>query len=200
MKKELLEKLLEKYIAGKISDTEKKILDNWYDSFEMDEGYINELTSAENEELEKRLSIKIDQGIDSFEKSDIPQERIIAPFSPKYKTTPFSPYGYRIAAVFIGIILFTGLAYMFLHNNQVIHSTAYGQILHVTLPDSSKVILNGNTSLSYDGHWVGDDSREVYLEGEAFFSVVHTHHNLKFIVNTSSQMRVEVLGTEFNVS
>jgi transmembrane sensor len=42
--------------------------------------------------------------------------------------------------------------------------------------------------------------REVYLNGEAFFSVTPSKTRQKFIVNISDNMNVEVLGAKFNVS
>lgn len=205
MKKQLLESLLAKYITGKISAKEKEILDNWYDSFEMNKGYIDELNSEEKNLLENRLLKRIDQDIESYETS-ADRETIDARFaagnaSPsEAKTRTLYSYTYRVAAVFIGIILLTGLAYYtFLSANKVVYAAASGQVLHITLPDSSKAVLNGNTTLTYKEQWWGAKPRTVSLDGEAFFSVVHTDDDRKFIVYTSDGVSVEVLGTEFNV-
>jgi ferric-dicitrate binding protein FerR (iron transport regulator) len=206
MKKEDLEKLISKYIAGKIPDTEKRDLEKWYDSFEKDEGYTNKLTGAEKDELENRLLLKIDQNIDNFERSNTNQKRTLAHSASNYispsknKTNIFYSYSYKIAAVLMAVIILAALSYKLLHDNTVVHSTAYGQTLHITLPDSSTVILNGNSTITYGDQWPGNGPREVYLDGEAFFSVMHNERDQKFIVNTSEQFNVEVLGTEFNVS
>ena len=62
------------------------------------------------------------------------------------------------------------------------------------LPDGSSVELNASTDLSYHPYW-WFISREVKLEGEAFFSV---EKGRKFqVVSTSAA--TEVLGTTFNV-
>ena len=77
--------------------------------------------------------------------------------------------------------------------------TAYGQTRTVQLADGSEVILNGNSQLRYASS--GQDTatlREVWLEGEAYFSVVHTATDQKFIVHLN-EIEIEVLGTEFNV-
>ncbi len=42
-------------------------------------------------------------------------------------------------------------------------------------------------------------SREVWIEGEAFFSVKPSSVPRAFLVHTASNMNVEVLGTTFNV-
>jgi ferric-dicitrate binding protein FerR (iron transport regulator) len=39
----------------------------------------------------------------------------------------------------------------------------------------------------------------VWLEGEAFFEVVHTENHRKFVVHATGNLDVEVLGTKFNV-
>lgn len=81
----------------------------------------------------------------------------------------------------------------------VVYKTGYGQQRHITLPDSSRVILNANSSISYKEDWLRSGSRKLTLTGEAFFSVVHTTDNRPFVVHTPDGMEVEVLGTEFNV-
>ncbi len=64
----------------------------------------------------------------------------------------------------------------------------------VQLPDGSDVELNASTHLSYHPYW-WFISREVKLEGEAFF---HVEKGGKFKVH-SSLATTEVLGTTFNV-
>ncbi|MGV3559363.1 FecR domain-containing protein [Larkinella arboricola] len=77
--------------------------------------------------------------------------------------------------------------------------TDFGQTRRVVLPDQSIVTMNGNTTLRYFEHWKADQPREVWVEGEAFFEVVHTRNHQRFQVHLPTQMNVEVLGTRFNV-
>ncbi|WP_128547489.1 FecR family protein [Larkinella soli] len=77
--------------------------------------------------------------------------------------------------------------------------TDYGQTRRVVLPDRSVVTLNGNTSITYPEEWSPETPREVWVEGEAFFEVVHTLNHQRFTVHLPSNMNVEVLGTRFNV-
>lgn len=105
------------------------------------------------------------------------------------------------AAVFAGLLLLTGAASYFLIADRFItQATGYGQMATVTLPDQSLVTLNGNSSIRYPSDWGTDSPREVWLQGEAYFSVVHTATDQQFFVHTPDQVSVEVLGTEFNVS
>lgn len=72
-----------------------------------------------------------------------------------------------------------------------------GMVATVNLPDGSKVWLNSRSYLKYPQAFTGH-SRDVELDGEAYFSV-HKDKSKKFIVNTPSHLKAEVLGTEFNL-
>ena len=109
------------------------------------------------------------------------------------------------------IVLVVGSLLFFFYQSSffsttVTASSGYGQTKTVWLPDSSRVTLNANSTLSYEAGWdVGD--RTVLLEGEAFFEVRKRNAPgaagtagapRKFIVQTAG-INIEVLGTTFNV-
>lgn len=75
-------------------------------------------------------------------------------------------------------------------------STRPGSKSQVTLPDGTIVILNADSKLTYPDNFLGD-TREVSLEGEAFFKVAHNKKK-PFIIH-SKAMDIKVLGTVFNV-
>ncbi|MFN4144588.1 MAG: FecR family protein [Runella sp.] len=77
--------------------------------------------------------------------------------------------------------------------------TDYAQLREVHLPDGSRVVLNGNSTLEFKSKWLPFATREVWLTGEAFFEVVHTSSHQKFLVHTRKKHTIEVLGTSFNV-
>ncbi len=89
-------------------------------------------------------------------------------------------------------------------------TTPKGGTYQITLPDGSRVWLNANSTLNYPSRFSGD-SREVFLEGEAFFDIrpkmtrgkartdAATHDYASFHVRTASQV-VQVLGTQFNIA
>ncbi len=112
---------------------------------------------------------------------------------------------YGVAAALF--ILLAGISFLYLapYFSMVTYRTAYGKTRTILLPDSSVVTLNANSSLHFSADWEGIESREIWLEGEAFFEVRQiplTHDSssarLPFIVH-SHNMDVEVLGTTFNV-
>jgi len=75
--------------------------------------------------------------------------------------------------------------------------TLPGQKSILTLFDGTKITLNANSKLKYPTHF-GEFSREIYLEGEAYFEVIRNTKK-PFIVHTS-KISTTVLGTKFNVT
>lgn len=67
----------------------------------------------------------------------------------------------------------------------------------LTLEDGTRVWLNSDTELKYPIHFT-ENNREVYLKGEAYFSV-EKDATRPFVV-IMDDVRVKVHGTEFNVS
>jgi len=97
------------------------------------------------------------------------------------------------AGLVLGILLNLNWA------NRVELKTTYGETLPYLLPDGSKVVLNANSKLTFSENWEKEDVREIWLEGEAFFDVIHLKSHQPFLVYTSNGVEVEVLGTSFSV-
>jgi transmembrane sensor len=120
--------------------------------------------------------------------------------------SPFSRWNNwrNMAAAVAGIMLLAYVIRLFqpLQEAEVVVRTNFGETKEIMLPDQSVVTLNANSQVSYAQHWSRERPREVELQGEAFFKVtkgVSGKGSAKFVVRTS-QVRVEVLGTQFNVS
>jgi ferric-dicitrate binding protein FerR (iron transport regulator) len=110
----------------------------------------------------------------------------------------------RLVAVAATLLLVFAGAWLYFYQNgdgeTMIVSTAYGETKSFVLPDGSAVTLNANSTLRYNQFWADNTSRQVWLEGEAFFEVAKkTATGQKFRVSTSD-LTVEVLGTIFNVN
>lgn len=71
-----------------------------------------------------------------------------------------------------------------------------GQKTRIILPDSSIVLLNGNSQIRYSRNF-NDENRNIELKGEAYFDV-RKDLSRQFIVRTS-ELDVKVFGTSFNV-
>lgn len=105
------------------------------------------------------------------------------------------------AAATVALLLLATTAWFFGQNTSgTTYQTAYGETQVVTLPDGSVVTLNAHSRLTLSDDF--DVRREVWLEGEAFFEVEkvqdEAQNSIKFAVHTD-RLRVEVLGTSFNV-
>ncbi|SDE64257.1 FecR family protein [Pricia antarctica] len=74
-----------------------------------------------------------------------------------------------------------------------------GQRFKVKLSDGTWVWLNSGSKLRFPQHFArGSKSREVFLEGEAFFDV--TKNAQKPFIVTAENINIKVLGTRFNLS
>lgn len=73
----------------------------------------------------------------------------------------------------------------------------FGRTSEVILPDGTTVILNAGSRLAYP-ELFAENSREVYLNGEAYFEVKHDSKR-PFVVQVND-LRIKDLGTRFNVS
>src|SRR5699024_6029080 len=71
-----------------------------------------------------------------------------------------------------------------------------GRKYKIKLADGTIVHLNSASTLKYPIQFSGNENRQVYLEGEAYFEVSHDSIH-PFVVKTSP-LTIKVLGTKFN--
>lgn len=120
----------------------------------------------------------------------------------KKKLKILAPNFQRIAAILVfafSIGFITYHHYAKVNNNE----TAWVEVKNnsdsirkVELVDGTVLWLNGNSEIRYHKGY-GTKKREVYLEGEAFFEVVHNTQK-PFIVYTENSITKD-LGTSFNI-
>ncbi|UPK67652.1 FecR family protein [Chitinophaga filiformis] len=178
MTKAQLTDLTTKYLDGTATAAERKILEQWYYSFEGGELAV-ELPEGEDEEaLESRMKAKIDE-LNARAGS---RKRILM------QVRPFR----IVAAVFL--VLTAALLSVFFSGRQVYN--AQRQPRFVVLKDGSRVWLNSATRLVYtDFPFMGE--RRLSLTGEAYFDVA-SDPDKPFIIQ-SGNMVTQVLGTAFNI-
>lgn len=186
--------LLEKFIHDECSEQEIEILLQYLQEGE-DEVY-HPLMQEVWEKLETYPRVNHQEKDAQFKSL---QRKLAVDEETKTKVIPLNLI--RIAATLTGILLLSGLIYMFLFRDAVVqHKTGFAETKEISLPDGSMVFLNSNSQISYSPSWDADQDRKVLLDGEAFFEIIHTKNNRRFLVETSSSVSVEVLGTRFNVN
>ncbi|MFL9845745.1 FecR family protein [Flavobacterium rhizosphaerae] len=108
---------------------------------------------------------------------------------------------YMVAASVAALLLLGGLLFTFLPPTSSVHTITVtarlGEQQKVLLPDASVVYLNAGSSITYPEKF-GELSRNVTLEGEAYFEVEHDKKH-PFIIS-SDNFKTQVLGTKFTVS
>jgi len=122
--------------------------------------------------------------------------------SNKHTKTTWVTWLQRIAAIFFIPLLITfgiqNLKKRPVEVAQMIEvKTNPGITTTIDLPDGSKVYLNSESKLSYPSFF-DEDKRMVKLQGEAFFEV-EKDQSRGFMISTSHETLIEVLGTSFNV-
>jgi len=162
----------------------------------------NELSEAELSEFKKSDAYATYQRIkattDSMEAPDFDTEQAWVQLEGRRKQiepkvvslSPFRSF-LKVAAV-VAVVL--GGAYFYLNSLDTSVSTRYAETKEIVLPDTSEVLLNAESQVTYDAKdW--DNTRSISLQGEAFFKVAKGN---TFSVSTD-QGTVTVLGTQFNV-
>ena len=206
--------VLNRYFQGRCSTEEMLVVAEWFKSPEgqiylnsqLDEDFL--LAGASSSEqcisdtdseklLEKIMAAKEATDIAPF--IHIEKTEGVLPKKTSQKHPGVFPLWARYAAVVTGVLLLAFAFWITSKTDTIMEKTAFGETKTVILPDGSTVILNGNSSLQYQTDFHLAEIREVWLDGEAFFSIAHLPENQKFIVNTSDNFNVEVLGTTFNV-
>lgn len=149
------------------------------------------------EEHASAVLIPLNGGREAVSPENMPERR---------RLMAFRSHGLKLSWIgaAAAVVLLLGLALALLPQWLAMEKAVYvpfGATRTMELPDGSTVTLNGNSSLRFDRWWSGNGPREVWLEGEAYFDVVHLgkHHATRFLVHTPT-VTVEVLGTTFNVS
>jgi ferric-dicitrate binding protein FerR (iron transport regulator) len=185
-KYEALKSLFEQYEDGSIHQSQKEIIDDWFD--EHQDGEVVDL--LKDPEQEARIYKEL-------------QQRIIQPIKPVGIIRKLSRSTWLRAAC---IILLAGIAaglYYKKHSTTVdkpalvfqTYQTGNGQVQKVELADGSVIWLNAATTLRVPTPF---KQRSIYLDrGEAFFEVKHDANN-PFTVTTGNIVTRDI-GTSFNI-
>ena len=201
MKIEINDKLLAKYLCDNVSEVEKQEVAKWLNQSEENRKELQKIEIfLDNAEIslqaEKYNSVSAWEKVKS--KIELSQQKTVV-VNPTRKKALLQFYKY--AAIIVFAVLAGMAAYYFGSRNTGIILTeitaAEKQVINeITLPDGSVVALNNNSKLVYPSEFDGE-TREVTIEGEAFFDVVPNAEK-PFVINAGNA-RIKVLGTSFNV-
>lgn len=188
MDKQYFLKLLDKYLKGKASEEEQNFLIRYYDLFELEEEVMKLWPKGKKELLREEIRASVWQNIYNYEKP-IARIKTINRFT-------------RVAAAAIFIaVCFSAFFYWY---NQPIKEQAGQRIAHqvvenqkIYLPDGSTAVVKAGSKLHYPSSFDSANTRDIYLEGEAFFDIRH-NVSKPFIVH-SGEISTTVLGTSFNI-
>ena len=192
--------ILKRYLAGKASPDDEKIIDAWYQS--MGKGPHVLLSDQEESDLESRywstISGHVKRTRTNPQAVSLPEKR---------RGTVVLWYASGIAASLLLMVAF----YVYWDDTSVLEThVAPGVETHtwthivntepmtkrVTLPDGTAVTLEPQSRLKYSSLF-NQTSRDVYFEGDALFEVQRDEQR-PFIVHTA-EVTTTVLGTSFRV-
>ena len=186
------EKLIEYIKGGITSESETVEILDWIES------------SPENQKQYNQLkNLWVITGLDHPELLALPVFSFPKDKQFRFHKSQFVSF-MKYAAVFFLAFVLGSLTHYFMNRNEnnelsSLYNTIdvpYGQRSQITLYDGTKVWLNSGTKFRYPVAF-SSKTRDVYIEGEAFFDVVQ-NKNHPFLVY-GGQLKVEVLGTLFNV-
>jgi transmembrane sensor len=192
MKEMYYQLLMQKKVSGELTASEQAELDRWLQA--------NPKHLQELQQLEKVYALAGQYTPPSFQpdvdaawarfQTQIQQEQAS---TARPRTLVIPTWAWSAAAA---VLVAIGVFVWRVQQPNLVEITASTDTTVTTLPDGSVATLNKNTQLRYEKNFNGS-TRNVYLDGEAFFEV-SPNKEKPFIVH-STQANVEVLGTSFNV-
>lgn len=188
--------LIEKYLRGEVSESERVELLEWVrkdDNLQL----FNELKGEWRDRYENSSVSKDNPKIWS-----VIQDRVNHTIYSKVEKTRKINKLMLYAAVLIMFLSVGSTAYISLNRVESPEVTTTviadnGEISKVKLPDGSMVWINSGSELKFNNNF-GIDNRDIELTGEAYFQV-ERNENIPMVVG-GSKVHVKVLGTKFNVS
>lgn len=193
-----------------MEDTNDKLLEKLLDGT-ITQAEMNRLTAfLDTEQGQAAISRQMDAVLSQAESSDrtaAMDKRLAAVYrdiSRHIRKTRIRHYVLRAAAVIVPLFIVASLLYLEQRQTQLFSSPEYAEIItaagertQVVFQDGTRAYLNACSRLRYPvkfGFW----SREVHLDGEAYFNV-QSNKSRPFIVDINGAS-VRVTGTSFNVS
>ncbi len=180
--------------------TEAQTLSEWIEHSEVNRFIYEEIIA--DEQLKDWLTTE------KWHENDQHWNRVLTRIEPKLRMITMKRKSFMTlaaAAASLVLLLGTGFYFMYLKYERLnnvsligyttVHSPR-GQRTQITLPDTTKVWLNGGSTLQYATDY-NTAERKVITEGEAFFEVKKNAEKPFFVL--ANEIKVKVYGTSFNV-
>lgn len=193
MKQHVYKQVVHALFEGRATPLQKVMIEEWLAEPNHQELYF--LWLEEWESQNPQLIVDVDEAYFRLPtQTEFEQEKQI-PLRPLVNSTSY--FWWLVASVFL--VLGTSIYFLKDQLSYQHYATTFGELRKIQLSDGSRVTLNANSTLKVPRFGFGENSREVFLTGEAEFSVQHLPNHQRFIVRTPDQLEVQVLGTEFVV-
>lgn len=188
--------LLQKYLDGRCSGTEKELVESWFSLLDDEERW-QQLTREDLQHIEQKLWGRLQLSIQSSNGTAVPQ----IPAKKIFRLNPVL----RAAAAVIFLVAGAALIYNLTGpapaannsiaiNNWIKKSNDGPKPVSVQLEDGSQVELTKGATVYYPQHFEAG-KREVKIEGTAFFQIVKDTAKPFFV--HSQDLTTRVLGTSF---
>ncbi|HMG08486.1 MAG TPA: FecR domain-containing protein [Mucilaginibacter sp.] len=187
MKPSELKNLINRYLNHEATETERQLVDVWYQSFD-EQNKKPDLSAAEEQRLKNDILDQV--------KGTWKQSSKLIKLRSAFK---FATAAMLCLAAFLGVYRYLIKPNAQRQEKYLTILTGTREVKKIGLPDGSAVWINANSHLRISEDFQKQVQRNVYLdEGEAFFTV---KKNVKrpFVVFTRS-VHTRVLGTSFNIN
>lgn len=191
------------YLEGTCSPEHRNWVEEWLIISPETANELLALTSDKHSTIEKNSkSAVLDRILTHIDKISI-KERADKQIHRKTILTSYKLIGFRVAAALLLSFTIGTLYFSYFHDNDRVTGAVLREvsspsmsITSITLSDSTIVLLNANSTLTFPEKFSGTE-RTVYLSGEAFFEVSHEPARPFKVI--SGDLTTIVLGTKFNV-
>jgi ferric-dicitrate binding protein FerR (iron transport regulator) len=187
---EKLAQLLKKYQKGICTEKELETLYEWYENLN------NSTPDVVFKDENHRLSVKQNILTNIRKKVENKKDRRISDIHPFYQ----NKFWRNMAAGFILLAATVVIGLRLQSHSQlavyISEKTDSGKMKELLLTDGTKVYLNAKSELRFPQTF-NQDTREVFLNGEAYFEVAKNPEK-PFIIH-STKLETKVLGTHFNI-
>lgn len=211
MEKDKYQKILTRYITGNYSEDDERIILEWLEEDPEREAYMEEL----RETWRVTGDLQLEQDVDHSWKRLSDRLNLNAYQDKVTRIEKSKSYGlsnnmitHMLRAAAVILVVFGG--YYFYSQSgkrkqavpvkkEAAYSTIHskpGEQVHFRFNDGTKVVLNASSNIRYPSNY-GKESREIYLQGEAYFEVVH-NEDQPFTIHVN-RAKVQDIGTKFDI-